>query len=463
MHELMSFDASLREDWSYNGGNELEGWTGLTWEVLVEQGWFSHWLQIEKDCKFIYGSRNRKLMNIVALARYHAIVEPAESREIEYDSVEAGSTKPMKAALRVNDLLETITDRYRPLQSFSQKLHFLIDIQIAIFDEFHEALSASLDAYIALSSSLARTVQGVSKEEHAKVEGLNGLERLCRIYGSSEYLEKKMRDWSDDIFFLELWDELQYRARNGTKHGQNTAGGTAGGTSASDIVERTASNIDFEQDTGALFDETAGSYHRLRVKTEEVMQENLIYDVRESLRPYLRISSWASVSTESSPITVPTISPELDNSLQLLTSYLSFLGRTLAEASLRRIARSIALAIQTFLWDSVLSRHNFSTTGVAQLQCDVKCLWAIFDRYAGKNQGYLGMRRLADALILIGLPIGDDMKQQSEKQMNIREVESQVFDSNESARNVLEELGLDTLTESDARTILQRRVELADW
>ena len=398
-------------------------------------------------------------MATVALARYHAIVEPAESREIDYDSVDSGSTKPMKAALRVNDLLETITDRYRPLQSFSQKLHFLIDIQIAIFDEFHEALSASLDAYIALSSSIARTVQGVSKEEHAKVEGLNGLERLCRIYGSSEYLEKKMRDWSDDVFFLELWDELQYRARNETKPGQNIAGGA----STLDIVKRTASNIDFEQDTGALFDETAGSYHRLRVKTEEVMQESLIYDVRESLRPYLRISSWASVSTESSPTAVPTMSPELDNSIQLLTSYLSFLARVLAEASLRRIARSIALAIQTFVWDSVLSRHNFSTTGVAQLQCDVEHLWAVFNRYAGKGQGRLGMRRLADALILIGLPVEGGTEQQSEKQINIREVESQVFDNNESARNVLEELGLDTLTESDARTILQRRVELADW
>ena len=55
MHELMSFDASLREDWGYSGANEVEGWAGLTWEVLVEQGWFPHWLQIEKDCKFTHG------------------------------------------------------------------------------------------------------------------------------------------------------------------------------------------------------------------------------------------------------------------------------------------------------------------------------------------------------------------------------------------------------------------------
>ena len=53
IHELLSFDASLREEWGYNGGNSVEGWKGLTWEVLVEQVWFPRWLQVEKECKII--------------------------------------------------------------------------------------------------------------------------------------------------------------------------------------------------------------------------------------------------------------------------------------------------------------------------------------------------------------------------------------------------------------------------
>ncbi len=93
-------------------------------------------------------------------------------------------------------------DRYRPLSSFSQKLRFLIDIQIAIFDKFHSRLHSSLEAYLTLTSIIARTVQGVSMEDQAELQGLGGLERLCRVYGSAEYLEKKMRDWSDDVFFL---------------------------------------------------------------------------------------------------------------------------------------------------------------------------------------------------------------------------------------------------------------------
>ena len=92
-----------------------------------------------------------------------------------------------------------VKDRYRPLFSFSQRLRFLIDIQIAIFDKFHDRLQSGLEAYLTLTSSIARTMQGISKEDQANVEGMGGLERLCRVYGSAEYLEKKMRDWSDDV------------------------------------------------------------------------------------------------------------------------------------------------------------------------------------------------------------------------------------------------------------------------
>lgn len=51
VHEIMSFDTMLKEDWRYDGGNGAEGWKGLAWEVLVSKDWFGRWLQVEKDCK----------------------------------------------------------------------------------------------------------------------------------------------------------------------------------------------------------------------------------------------------------------------------------------------------------------------------------------------------------------------------------------------------------------------------
>ena len=49
----------------------------------------------------------------VALKRYHDIVEADDWRDLDYESVDTKATKPTKGAIRVNDLLETITGRLR--------------------------------------------------------------------------------------------------------------------------------------------------------------------------------------------------------------------------------------------------------------------------------------------------------------------------------------------------------------
>ena len=441
IHELMSFDVSLRDEWNYDGGNAIEGWEGLTWEVLVKKDWFGRWLEVEKN---------------FALARYQNIIDAPESGEIDYDSVDPGATKPTYAAVRVNDLLETITDRYRPLTSFSQKLRFLIDIQITIFDRFHSRFHDSLEAYLARTSSIARTVQGVSREAQAELQGLGGLERLCRIYGSAEYLEKKMRDWSDDVFFLDLWDELQDRARRST--GKNLAGPM----SVEEVAERTSSTVGSEEDSGALFDETAGAYRRLRIRTEGVIQDMLVYSLRESLRPYGRINPWSSLSAESSSSSL-SLTAELDAPVEQLNDYLSFLFKVLAQAPLRRIVRQVALAIQAFLWDHVLMRYTFSASGIAQFQRDVEIIWETMDRWLGEGQAEIGMRKLKEGLVLLGLPAkseegGEDGDE--DVGLGLWEVERRVFRNNESGREVLDELGLEVLSESEARHVLERRIEL---
>ena len=85
------------------------------------------------------------------------------------------------------------------MTSFTQKLKFLIDIQITIFDKLEERLRGNLEAYLTLTTSLGRAMGGVSKEEQDRLLGVEGLERLCKTYGSADYLERAMRDWSDDV------------------------------------------------------------------------------------------------------------------------------------------------------------------------------------------------------------------------------------------------------------------------
>ena len=444
----MDFDSEIKENWDYMpGSNPEESWKGLTGEVLGSQDWFAKWLQVEKD---------------FALNRYQNIVDTPDSGEIDYDGVEPGSTKPTKAAIRVNDLLETITERYRPLSSFSQKIRFLIDIQITIFDLFHDRLRSGLEAYIAMTSTIGRTVQGPGNQ--ANLEGVAGLERLCRVFGSAEYLEKKMQDWSDDVFFLELWYELQDRVEQNARTGRPVAGPM----SVDDVAARTSSVVTNgngleDKSDGALFDETASAYRQVRLRSESIIVSALVTSVQAALRPYSRVSTWASLSA-SPDETASAPSFDVANAIRALSTELPFLSRVIAVAPLRRIVRQLLLSIQTYIWDNVLLRHSFSAAGAAQIAVDVSAICSAVDAAVGAADGdgesERMVQKLKEGVFLLGIPLQTEQSGSDEDSLDLWQVEKCVFESNESARNVLSQLGIETLSETEARTILERRVEL---
>ncbi|KAE8152702.1 TIP-1 family-domain-containing protein [Aspergillus avenaceus] len=448
VHELMNFDNDIRESWNYLPDPYTDGtWRGLTWEVLTEQGWFERWLQVEKE---------------FALARYKEIVDAPDSGHIDYEGVESSVTKPTKAAIRVNDLLETITERYQPLSSFSQKLRFLIDIQITIFDQFHERLHSALEAYLAMTSTIGRTVQGT---DGASVEGVAGLERLCRVFGSAEYLEKKMDDWSNEVFFVELWSELQERVQQNKDTGKNVAGSMTVADVASRTSQAVANGTDHDASSeGALFDETASAYRHLRLRSESVLTSTLTSNIRSALKPYSRVSTWATISaTVSSPLP-PT--PDLAPVLRTLSTEIAFLSRTLGIAPLRRIIRQVLLSIQTYIWSNILVRNSFSTASATQLTSDVEHLCTVVDVALGPAAQPGGsasiLQKLNEGLTLLGLRVNTEDDTQDPAPLGLWEVEKRLFKDNESAREMLAELNIETLAEAEARSVLERRVEIGN-
>lgn len=456
VHELMKFDTEIRDTWNYlpdpySGDN----WKGMTWEVLTKQGWFDRWLQVEKD---------------FALARYKEIIDAPDNGHIDYEGVELSATKPTKAAIRVNDLLETITERYQPLTSFSQKLRFLIDIQITIFDQLHERLRSALEAYLAMTSTIGRTVQGA--EGQASVEGVAGLERLCRVFGSAEYLEKKMEDWSNDVFFVELWSELQERVKLNKESGRNVAGPM----SVEDVASRTSQAIAEDGSNGvldttaggALFDETASAYRQLRLRSESIITSTVTSNAVSALKPYSRMSTWATLSN-STVVSLPP-SSELAPAMRTLSTNISFLSRALGVAPLRRIIRQLLPPVQNYIWGNVLMRNMFSAAGAAQLASDADHLRSVIDvalgPVANTGDSLRGLKKLNEGLLLLGLDANtpkteDDTTVEPEKApLGLWEVEKRLFKDNESAREILAELGIETLTEAEARAVLERRVEI---
>jgi hypothetical protein len=79
-------------------------------------------------------------------------------------------------------------------------------------------------------------------------------------------------------FFLDIWEELQDRAQHG---------GSIGTRTVASVAERTSRNVGgSEADAGGLFDETASWYARLRERSEQIITETLVSNVRVALKPY---------------------------------------------------------------------------------------------------------------------------------------------------------------------------------
>jgi hypothetical protein len=181
MGQLMSLDDTLRSRFNYDGGDPENGWPGLTSEVLDK--YFREWLQAEKD---------------FALERFRTIMNEPDARNIDYDYTGAGKMKPTYGAVRVTDLLKSVTTQYEGVRRLPHKVRFLIDIQQEILDRYHVRLRDSLEAYSTLTSTVARTLQGVSKDQLAALEGTGAFETLCKVLGSSDHIINTLKAWGNE-------------------------------------------------------------------------------------------------------------------------------------------------------------------------------------------------------------------------------------------------------------------------
>ena len=145
--------------------------------------------------------------------------------------------------------------------------------------------------------------------------------------------------------------------------------------------------------------------------------------------------------------------------------------------------------------------HTFSLAGARQISADVAAVAGTFEK-VDPGVGWRGLGRCGEAIRLLVLQVRHGRGQAREEEQNgdadawdmdvdepevaessdaagetvdaatetknaevaaqlgLWEVEHRLFASNEEARDVLEEMSLLLLTESEARQVLQRRVEL---
>lgn len=180
MVQLMNFDETVRSKFNYDGGTPERGWKGLTWDVL--DSWFESWYGVEK--KF-------------AIDRYWDIMHTPNSSAIDYDSSGPGKTKPTFGAAKILDLIQNVSGQYHHVRKFSQKMKFLIGIQLEILDLYWGALKDSLNLYSTMTSTVGRAIHGSTKQQQAALQGVGKFETLCKVFGNAEHLISAMKQWSN--------------------------------------------------------------------------------------------------------------------------------------------------------------------------------------------------------------------------------------------------------------------------
>ncbi|KAL2268353.1 hypothetical protein VTJ83DRAFT_3199 [Remersonia thermophila] len=439
LSQLMTLDDRLRADFAYDGGDPDGGWDGLASEVLATR--FGPWLDAEKA---------------FALERFQAIMTAPDARKIDYDFAGPGRTKPTFAAVRVADLLRSVTTQYERVRRFSHKLRFLIDIQVTILDEYHDSLRGSLEAYVTLTSAVGRAF-GVTKEQLAALEGTGALETLCKVYGSADHIVNVLKEWSNEEFFVTLWAQLQARA----KAAQDQTN-LAGGMSYDHVRDKTSSAVGKDDGEGdsVLFDETIAAYSQRRKRAEEFLSEALVESHRKAFRAYLHRTQWSTVADDAAAGVDGAITPELDEPLRILKRDLAFLQRALGTAPFRRVWRAALEQLNASLWTDVLMAHRFTASGAAQLSRDVRAVAGLVERFL--PDGSAALASMEEALRLLNLPVAVEEGPEEPQALSLKRATDRVFTDNAEAKQVLEELDIVTLTPANARQILQRRVENAE-
>ncbi|KAF7306558.1 hypothetical protein MIND_00447100 [Mycena indigotica] len=360
IYQALLFDAAVREEHfnlagtsASQSGKSDDGdkWDGISEIILGQEEWFSVWLSGEKQ---------------FAENQYNEIISATDAWHIAEDEGEADlphtDLRSTASARRLKALVEQVTDRYSPLPQFAHRTRFLISVQIPLLENYYGRILSSLDAFETLSSAFVRAVPGAlavslggRDETSVKVDarrltaGVEGVQRLCKAWLSSRYMESAMEGWGDELFFLELWTEISRRAAL-----------RAQAQVVASLPDPRPSNSAAPQET--VFEELVSLYRKLMERAEEMIVQQVCGEIESGLKAHF------SATTTPNPNRPPSediaLSQTLLGPISLLSTHLGYLRTTLPGSTLTSIYRRIASRLAEYilqrqiLYRGQLTRHE---------------------------------------------------------------------------------------------------------
>ncbi|KAF8559367.1 RINT-1 family protein [Imleria badia] len=380
VYQSLIFDSGLR-DMGYafvqdnRGANDDEKREpergGISKVILDQKDWFNAWLEGEK--KFA----DDQYHEIISASDAWAIADDDRHEYAQHYPSSDTAAKATTSARRIKGLVEQVTDRYSPLPSFRQRTQFLIHVQLPILESYHSRISSSLDAFETLSSVLVRAVPGALGVEGPRTDarkltgGVEGSQRLCKALLSAKYIENAMRTWGEEVFFLELWVEINHRASLRM----------AAGSHSSLPEHNTRRNQGALTSEETIFEELVAQFAALSFRAEDILVQQICGECESSLKSHF--SGLAAHIQDSNDSTMEAAVPStLLPAVALLSSHLAFLRSTLPASVVTRIYRRTASRIsEHVLQRQVLFRPGLTRSSgltrtqarVVQAECE---LWA---------------------------------------------------------------------------------------
>ncbi|KAF7792494.1 hypothetical protein EIP86_003535 [Pleurotus ostreatoroseus] len=382
IYQALTFDSALRDEGfdlagtsatskaKEKDGKEVKKWEGISEVILGKKEWFEAWMEGER------AFATEQYIEIISAPDAWLIAE--DSGEEEDESPIDRELKPTNSARRVKALVEQVTDRYSPLPQFVQRTRFLIVVQLPLLEQYHARIAASLDAFETLSSSLLRAVPGAladagRTDSKRLTSGVEGVQRLCKALVSAKYLAAAMEAWGEDVFFLELWTEINHRAALRT-HAEVTSSLPDPRGGPDDVPD------------GTIFEELVVQYGRLASRAEDMIVHTIYGEVEAGLKAHFSAGGSAQTTPEQSSSTDEAVAlpSTLLAPFALLSSQLTLLQSTLPQTTVRSLyTRTASHLAQHILQRAIMYRGRARISPAEGRALRAECeLWAETSRVA---------------------------------------------------------------------------------
>ncbi|KAI9319128.1 TIP-1 family-domain-containing protein [Dichotomocladium elegans] len=375
VHEVLSFDQALRDDFAYYPRKERT----MADVVIGNDAWFNSWYNVER--KFAQSRYDEIILDSHAFEPY----EPENNYESSSPALANDSVKPTVSATRLIHLFENITDSYKLVQDFGKKVQFFLGIQLNLLNQYSGRITSGLDAFEALSLGRSVPVPGALPESVTGVissgdlgGSIASLRRLSRWWASARTIYDTLREIADDDIFL----DLQYQARGSP----DITCQVANRLKATEPALAFLNPANLTDNKATLFAPIQDLFIRLVKRTEGLMVKIIMKEWAFDSRLYARRWQMDKDGDDENE----EISPELYQPLQNLRISCNLLSSNMPASDFVNIYRTISNEIEDWHMRNIIAPNRLTQEDLRRLATDLeRGLWEIGRSWIVKPENYM--------------------------------------------------------------------------